>query len=75
MRQLDGDFVPHTATGKIFTMVYILLGLGVLAVFVSTIAEHTLADQRTMAKRLIKGAAKDTKEGKADQEDEPQSEG
>jgi voltage-gated potassium channel len=69
-----GDFVPHTATGKIFTMVYILLGLGVLAVFVSTIAEHTLADQRLIAKRLTKGNTKNAKEGEAGNGDEPQSE-
>jgi hypothetical protein len=58
-------------------MIYILLGLGVLAVFVSTIAEHTLADQRVLAKRLVKGATKgvkDTQEGEAEQADEPQAE-
>jgi voltage-gated potassium channel len=45
-----GDLVPHTGIGKLFTMVYILLGLGVLAVFVSSVAEHTLAEQRQRLK-------------------------
>jgi voltage-gated potassium channel len=73
-----GDFVPHTVIGKIFTMVYILLGLGVLAVFVSTIAEHTLADQRTIAKKFVKGATKFTKDAEDDeagQGDELKSDG
>jgi voltage-gated potassium channel len=59
-----GDFVPHTVAGKIFTMVYILLGLGVLAVFVSTIAEHTLDEQRAIAKRIKKVGAKEAKDTK-----------
>lgn len=45
-----GDFAPHTAAGKIFTMLYILVGLGVLAVFVTSIAEHALEEQRQRAK-------------------------
>ena len=28
-----GDLVPRTAAGKIFTMVYLLLGIGVIVVF------------------------------------------
>ncbi|MBN2547609.1 MAG: two pore domain potassium channel family protein [Anaerolineales bacterium] len=45
-----GDLAPQTAGGKIFTMVYILMGLGVLAVFISTMAEHALAEQRQKVK-------------------------
>ena len=41
-----GDFTPHTSIGKLFTVVYIFLGVGVLAVFVSTVADHTLQEQR-----------------------------
>jgi hypothetical protein len=33
-----GDFSPQTPLGKIFTMIYILAGLGLLAAFVTTIA-------------------------------------
>jgi voltage-gated potassium channel Kch len=28
-----GDFSPHTAAGKIFTMVYLLLGIGLIVAF------------------------------------------
>jgi hypothetical protein len=28
-----GDLVPHTPAGKIFTMIYLLLGIGVIVVF------------------------------------------
>ena len=36
-----GDFHPKTDIGKIFTMVYILLGVGALLGFVDLIARHT----------------------------------
>ena len=35
-----GDFAPHTDAGKIFTMFYIFLGLGVIFGFVEHLAEH-----------------------------------
>ncbi len=41
-----GDLTPHTPFGRLFTIIYIFLGVGVLAVFVSTVAEHTLEEQR-----------------------------
>lgn len=34
------DLVPHTALSKIFTMVYIFLGIGVILGFINTIATH-----------------------------------
>ena len=37
-----GDLSPQTDLGKIFTMVYILVGLGVLLGFISVIAEYSL---------------------------------
>jgi len=52
-----GDLAPKTPAGKIFTMFYILLGLGVLAVFISTVAEHTMKEQRAMAKNIGAKAA------------------
>jgi voltage-gated potassium channel len=30
-----GDFVPHTAFGKIFTTFYIFIGVGILTTFIS----------------------------------------
>lgn len=35
-----GDFSPQTAGGKIFTMVYVVLGLGVLSSFIFMVAER-----------------------------------
>jgi voltage-gated potassium channel Kch len=34
-----GDIVPVTDAGKIFTIVYVLVGIGVLVSFISTVAE------------------------------------
>ena len=33
-----GDFAPQTDLGKLFTAVYVLLGIGVLLTFVTTVA-------------------------------------
>jgi len=41
-----GDFVPVTPLGKMFTIIYVFLGLGVLAMFISTVAEYSLQEQR-----------------------------
>lgn len=35
-----GDLSPDTPLGKIFTMIYLLMGLGLLASFISVIAIH-----------------------------------
>lgn len=40
-----GDFTPKTDIGKIFTMVYIFIGLGILISFVTPIGE-LIIDQR-----------------------------
>ena len=34
-----GDFTPQTTAGKLFTVVYILVGLGILASFIGLIAD------------------------------------
>ena len=36
-----GDLAPKTDGGKIFTIVYIFVGVGVILAFVNTIARHT----------------------------------
>ncbi len=51
-----GDFTPHTSFGKLFTMFYIFLGVGILMVFVSTVAEHTLQEQRLRFQQKSKEA-------------------
>jgi len=35
-----GDLSPQTPIGKLFTVVYILVGLGLLAAFIGYIAQH-----------------------------------
>jgi len=38
-----GDFSPHTAAGKLFTVVYVLVGVGLLLAFLSTVATQVVA--------------------------------
>lgn len=38
-----GDFSPETAAGKIFTMIYILVGLGVFVTAATTVADTILS--------------------------------
>ena len=35
-----GDFSPQTVPGKIFTMFYILVGLGIILSFINTVYNH-----------------------------------
>lgn len=37
-----GDVAPRTNLGKLFTMVYILIGLGVLGTFIATVAKVSM---------------------------------
>lgn len=46
-----GDLSPKTPGGKIFTMAYILVGLGILSSFVLLLAEH----QRKQGGGLVSG--------------------
>ena len=41
-----GDFAPHTDIGKIFTMVYLLVGIGVLFGFINYVAAHAIEEQK-----------------------------
>jgi hypothetical protein len=52
-----GDFTPRTSLGKFFTVLYIFLGVGVLAVFVSTVAEHAFQEQRQRFQQKSKDGA------------------
>jgi voltage-gated potassium channel len=44
-----GDPAPTTALGKIFTILYIFVGLGVIGGFINVLAKHTFARQRRRA--------------------------
>src|ERR687886_1322894 len=37
-----GDFAPSTAAGKIFTIFYIFVGIGIILGFVNAVAERTM---------------------------------
>jgi voltage-gated potassium channel len=43
-----GDVVPETDAGKVFTVVYVLAGIGILVAFFTTLTNHTLALQRRL---------------------------
>ena len=48
-----GDLVPTTAAGKVFTMLYVLVGAGVLLGFIPIFARETM-DLRTGRNRAPK---------------------
>jgi voltage-gated potassium channel len=41
-----GDLAPTTAAGKVFTMLYIFVGLGLILGFVNQVAERSLQRRR-----------------------------
>ncbi|TFH04030.1 MAG: two pore domain potassium channel family protein [Methanosarcina sp.] len=59
-----GDFTPKTDSGKIFTMIYIFLGLGILVGFVTPIGEFLI--DRRMERVERKAQEKEKSESKLD---------
>ena len=51
-----GDIVPHTDLGKLFTIFYVLVGIGILATFANLMIKHAVA------KRQFKQYTKDNGE-------------
>jgi voltage-gated potassium channel len=49
-----GDLVPETDLGKLFTVVYVLAGIGILVAFFTALASKTLAlvAERRQAREL-----------------------
>ena len=39
-----GDISPQTAAGKVFTMLYILIGIGILVALISDVARHVIGN-------------------------------
>jgi voltage-gated potassium channel Kch len=62
-----GDFTPKTDLGKIFTIIYIFVGLGILVGFITPIGEY-LVDKRVerMENRKKKNQEEETSEAKYD---------
>lgn len=52
-----GDLAPHTDAGKIFTMVYIFVGIGVFLGLINAAADHAIRESRQnpgiIARRLF----------------------
>lgn len=47
-----GDIAPHTDAGKLFTIFYVLFGIGLIATFASTLVRH--AGQRRIRQKTKK---------------------
>lgn len=47
-----GDLSPQTAVGKIFTIVYIIVGLGIISSFILLMAEHQRAQRPDLLQKL-----------------------
>src|SRR5215207_7289061 len=63
-----GDSAPATAAGKIFTILYFFVGLGVIGGLINVLAKHTFARQRG------RGGVSEEQEGKVeDKEGAPSS--
>jgi voltage-gated potassium channel len=41
-----GDITPHSTFGKIFTMIYIFVGLGIILSFITAIEHHARKENR-----------------------------
>ena len=48
-----GDFAPQTNAGKVFTIMYIIAGLGILAAFITTVANIAIEQDKTHVIRRI----------------------
>ncbi len=46
-----GDFSPQTDAGKVFTMIYILVGLGILAGFITLLSQRQQERGRAIRER------------------------
>ena len=64
-----GDPAPTTALGKIFTILYIFVGLGVIGGFINVLAKHTFARQRR------RGGVSEEQEGKVEDKEGEDKEG
>ena len=42
-----GNLVPHTDAGKIFTIFYLFVGIGILLSFITYVADRSIAERKT----------------------------
>lgn len=57
-----GDFVPVTTLGKVFTMGYATLGIGIVSLFIAMVARYYLTDKKEKKEEKLK--KKDEKRSK-----------
>lgn len=50
-----GDLTPHTDLGKIFTMVYLFIGIGTLFGFINIMTRHTVEQSKERPLSIIPG--------------------
>ena len=62
-----GDLSPQTSLGKIFTMVYIILGLGILSSFIVLLAEHQSKAGEGIRQRLANRIKKQESQEEAEE--------
>lgn len=58
-----GYLTPHTVGGKIFTMVYLLVGVGTLFGFLSALAHHTMKQEQAGSRRILRSARRIIEQG------------
>lgn len=64
-----GDLSPKTDFGKLFTMVYILVGLGLLAGFVNVLGQHLLRSPGRLGRRRAHRPAEAAERETSDNDD------
>lgn len=57
-----GDLSPQTSIGKIFTMVYILVGLSIISGFIVLLAEHQQANRSGLMEKIARRPRRAEKE-------------
>ena len=53
-----GDFAPNTVFGKIFTMVYVLTGIGIIFGFINTFYNHRTNKMKEISEKRSKNNLK-----------------
>jgi voltage-gated potassium channel len=48
-----GDFSPHTAVGKIFTTLYVLVGVGIIGLFVNAVSRRAMRESHAIQRAVL----------------------
>ncbi|MEO9485147.1 MAG: potassium channel family protein [Ekhidna sp.] len=46
-----GDFAPQTDAGKVFTIIYIVIGVGIILTFINTLYNHYNQNKKKKSKK------------------------